>query len=371
MFVRFADEWFTFFPAGLIEPMRAAVGLTYTQAGFVLVALAGGGLVGVAFEVAADYVSRRALASLGALAYGAAMIAFGLAESFWGLVAAAFVWGAASDAFVHGCEVALVDVAGDDLPRALARVNAWAAVGDLLAPLTLAAMLAAGLGWRAPFIVGGALMIGYAAWLGALRFPPPQPSEEHANPLVGLWAVLRDLRVWLLAIVAALFDILDEPLLGFTIAYLEKVRGFAPALATGLALGAVAGGVVGYLVAERLVRGKSLAASLSVSAAAMAVTVPAMVFAPSAAGVVLGGLAFGVAGAVFYTALQTACLTLRPGQAGSTGAVISAIGLSTVGFPVLAGAVADRLGLPAALWLYAAVPVVILMLVASRRLRDA
>lgn len=367
MFVRFADEWFSFFPAGVLEPMRAGLRLSYAQGGAVLVALAGGGLVGVAFEVAADYVSRRALAALGALAYGLAMIGFGLADSFWGLMAAAFIWGASSDAFVHGCEVALVDLAGDDLPRVLARVNAWASVGDLLAPLTLTAVMAAGLGWRGAFIGGGALMVGYAAWLGAQRFPPPQPAQAHANPFVGVWAVLRDGRVWILAIIGSLFDILDEPLLGFTIAYLERVRGFSPEIATSLALGAVAGGVLGYLAAERIVRGRRLADLLIASAAAMCSTLPAMVFAPGPVLVIAGGLAFGIAGAVFYTALQSACLTLRPGQAGSTGAVISAIGLMGVGFPILAGAAADLWGLPAALWLYVAVPVAVLVLAVLAR----
>lgn len=369
VFVRFADEWFTFFPAGLLEPMRASVRLTYAQSGGVLVALAGGGLVGVIFEVAADYVSRGALAALGALAYGLAMIGFGVADSFIGLVAAAFIWGAASDAFIHGCEVALVDLAGDGLPRVLARVNAWAAVGDLLAPLTLTAVIAAGLGWQAAFIGGGVLMIAYAAWLGAQRFPPPRPSEEHANPFAGVWAVLKDGRVWILALICSLFDILDEPLLGFTIAYFEQERGFSPELATSLALGAVAGGVVGYLLAERIVRGRSLAGLLITSGAAVCVTLPAMVFAPGPGLVALGGLAFGIAGAVFYTALQSACLTVRPGQAGSTGAVISAISLLGVGFPILAGAAADGWGLSGAIWLYVAAPVATLALtVAARRM---
>jgi FSR family fosmidomycin resistance protein-like MFS transporter len=363
MFVRFADEWFTFFPAGALEPMRADLALSYAEGGAVLVALAGGGLVGVIFEVAADYVSRRALAALGALAYGLAMIAFGLADSFPWLVAAAFVWGAASDAFVHGCEVALVDIAGEDLPRALARVNAWAAVGDLLAPLTLAGLIALGLGWRSAFVAGGALMMLYAVWLGAQRFPRPTPAEAHASPLIGVWAVIGDVRVWILALVAALFDILDEPLLGFMIAYLERVRGFAPEAATGLALGAVAGGVAGYLVAGRAVRNRRLTSVLATSGAALCVTLPAMVFAPSPILILAAGAGFGLVGAVFYTALQSACLSLRPGQAGSTGAVISAIGLASVGFPALAGATADRFGLPAALWLYVAVPAAMLALV--------
>ena len=77
IFVRFADEWATFLPAGSLEPMRRDLGLTYAQVAAILVALPAGGFLGSFFLVAADYVSRRLLASLGALAYGLAMIAFG------------------------------------------------------------------------------------------------------------------------------------------------------------------------------------------------------------------------------------------------------------------------------------------------------
>ncbi|MFN3514384.1 MAG: MFS transporter [Phenylobacterium sp.] len=367
MLVGFADEWFTFFPAGALEPLRADLGLTYAQAGFLLTALAGGGLVGFLFEVAADYVSRRVLASLGALAYGAAMIAFGLGDSFWMLAAAAFVWGAASDAFIHGCEVALVDLAGEDLPRVLARVNAWSAIGDLLAPLTLALAIASGAGWRSVFLGGGALMLAYGLWLSTLRLPAPQPPERFASPLAGVLAVLADGRVWVLALIAGLFDLLDEPLLGFTIAFLERGRGFAPAMATGLALGAVGGAVAGYLIAERALHARSPGRVLAAAAAGLCLTLPAMVFAPHPALVVAAGLAFGIAGALFYTALQSLILTLRPGQAGSTGAVVSTIGLAGVAFPVLAGWVADRAGLAAGLALYVAVPAAILALVILAR----
>lgn len=371
--VGFADEWFTFFPAGALEGLRADVGLTYAQGGAVLVALSAGGLIGFFLEIAVDYVSRRWLSALGALAYGAAMVAFGLADSLWMLVGAAFVWGAASDAFTHAGDVALVELAGDDVTRALARANAWAAVGDLLAPATLGLALALGWGWRPVFVGGGVLMLGYAAWLAAQRFPPPEPPEGAENPFDGVWAVLRDARVWLLAVLMGLFALLDEPLLGFTIAYLEAGRGVSPPMATALATGAVSGGVVGYLIAERVWRERSLAWSLAASAGGMCLALPAMVFAPWLWLVLAGGAAFGLAGAVFYTRLQTAVMVLRPGQTGSTGAVVSAIGLAGMGFPALAGAAADAWGLAAGVGLYLAVPAAILVLIAAfgRGLRGA
>lgn len=367
MLVGFADEWFTFLPAGVLEPLRHDAGLTYAEGGLVLAALSLGGVIGVAFEVAADYVSRRLLASAGAAAYGGAMIAFGLADSFWLLFAAAFVWGAASDAFVHGCEVALVDLAGDDLPRALARVNAWSAVGDLLAPLTLAGAALVGLDWRWVFLGGGGLMLAYAAWLAAYRFPPPQPSEEHARPLAGVWAVVTDGRVLLLAVVMGLYALLDEPLLAFLIAYLQANGGYGPAAAVTLGVGMLLGGLVGFALAERLVPATKPAKALAPAAVALTMAAPVMIFGPTAWLVLAGGLGCGVAGAVFYTALQSVILTLRPGQAGATGAVVSAVGLAGAGFPGLVGWVADTWGLAAGMGLYAAIPAVVLALLLPLR----
>ncbi|MDP3383339.1 MAG: MFS transporter [Phenylobacterium sp.] len=358
----FADEGFTFLPAGVLEGLRQDVGLSYAEAGLVLAALSLGGNVGVVFQAAADYGSRRALAALGALAYGAAMIAFGLADSFWILFAAAFVWGAASDAFIHGCEVALVDLAGPDLPRVLARVNAWSAVGDLLAPLTLIAGAALGLGWRGLFLAGGGLMLAYGVWLASQRFPPPHPRDEDAHAGRDLLAVLTDGRVLLMAVMMGLFALLDEPLLAFVIAYLDQVAGYGPGLAVILATGALVGGLLGHSLAGRLIPAATPKRALVPTALIATLSLPVMAFGPQAWLVVLGGLVFGFSGAVIYTALQSLVLTLRPGQAGSTGAVVSAIGLAGAGFPALVGLAADAWGLTAGLGLYVAVPAAMLAL---------
>ena len=369
MLVGFADEWFTFLPAGLFESLRADLGLTYAQAGLVLAALSLGGMVGVVFEVAADYVSRRWLAALGALAYGGAMIAFGLGDGFWTLFAAAFVWGAASDAFIHGCEVALVDVAGEALPKALARSNAWSAVGDLLGPLAIAGAALAGLEWRWLFLGGGALMLAYGAWLARYHFPPPAPSAAHASPIDGLLAVITDIRVLILAVIMGLYALLDEPLVAFLIAHLEA-EGHGRAWAVVLPLGLLVGGLVGFGLAEHVVERAKPQRLLLATAAAMTLALPAALFGPPAV-VVAGGFAFGLVGAVFYTALQSVILTLRPGQAGSTGAVVSAVSLAGAVFPGLVGAVSDAHGLAAGLLLYAAVPALVLGLTAALRLKGA
>lgn len=124
LFVDFADEWFTFLPAGALEPIRSDLGITYGEVALLLVALSAGGLIGQGLVVATDFVSRRWLAAGGAFVYALCLLAFAAGDSFAVLLAAAFVWGAASDAFVYASQVALVDLAGDDLAPMLARVNA-------------------------------------------------------------------------------------------------------------------------------------------------------------------------------------------------------------------------------------------------------
>jgi predicted MFS family arabinose efflux permease len=365
--VRFADEWTTFLPAGALEPIRHDLDLTYAEVAWVLVALSAGGVVGTFLIVAADYVSRRLITSLGAATYGLAMMAFGVGHSLPLMLAAAFAWGAASDAFVHGAEVALVDLADEALGKTLARMNAWASVGDLLGPLTLAAAVLLGFGWRSAFLGGGVAMLGYATWLATQRFPAPHPPEKLPNPLAGVWRIARDREVLLLAILLGLFGVLDEPLDGFMIAYFERVRGWSPVLATAPVLAGLIGGMAGFAAFERLADGRSPRRVILACAAAMIAALPAAVFLPYLPPQMAAAFIEGVAGAVLYTTLESVVLGLRPGQAGATSAVVSAVGTAGMGFPALVGALADARGLGAGLALYAAVPPLILVLAAGWR----
>jgi fucose permease len=281
------------------------------------------------------------------------------------LFAAAFVWGAASDAFVSGCEVTLVQLARGELATALGRVNAFGAVGDLLGPLTLAAAGALSVNWRAVFAFGGALMLLYAIWIYAQKFPPPRRQPDAKAPLAAVVALARDRRIILLALVEGLFGVLDEPFLGFTIAYLERVRHLSASLATAIVGVSLLAGLVGYLVAPRFVSDFSARRLLLVGAAVLGVAVGLIVVAPVALLVLAAATIFGLAGATFYTVVQATYLGLHPDQAGTTDAVVSTISLFGIGFPTLVGTISDGFGLAAGLGAYAAVPAVMLALIAA------
>ena len=338
--------------------------------GLVVASLPAGGLLGGAFSVAADFVDRRWLAALGALGYALCLGAFALGGSLPVLLVAGFLWGAAGDAFVLGCEVALVDLYRDEVAPAIGRVNALGALGDLLGPLTLAAVAGLGLSWRAAFALGAGAMLLYAAWLAGQRFPPPSRPPEVTSARQAVLSVARDRRVVLLALVDGLYGLLDEPFLGFTVAFLERERGVAPALATATISVGVAGGIVGFLTVPLFTARWSGPGLLRTLSALMAIEVAGLVLAPRLPLQVAAIGAFGVCGAVFYSVLKARYLSLRPGLAGTTKVVVTTVGQVGLAFPALVGATADAFGLAVGLGLYAAVPLAILAVLALGARRD-
>ena len=102
-------------------------------------------------------------------------------------------------------------------------------------------------------------------------------------------------------------------------------------------------------------------------ATVLLIAVVGLIVAPMWPLLVQAAVAFGFAGAAFYSILQAAYLSLHPGQSGATTAVTSTIGFAALGFPAAVGAVADVHGLTAGLALYAAVPAAMLLLLLAAR----
>jgi predicted MFS family arabinose efflux permease len=365
LLVDLADEWFTFLPAGAMESIRADLGVSYAEAGVLLALLPAGGVLGTVLMAAADFVSRRVLGAVGAFVFALCLLVFATGRSFIVLAAAAFVWGAASDAFVHATQLALAELAGDDLDATLARTNLLGSLGELLGPVTLALAAAAGLGWRSVFAVGGVLMLAYAAWLAAQPLPPPRP--DGSTPWSVVRAVAKDARVLRVAAIWALSAALEAPFLGFLIANLEETRDVSAAAATALVVAVVAGGMATYAALAVVRRPFSTRSRLVFASIGLLVTTVVMVGAPWTAVVGLAGVGFGAAGALLWVALQATTYRLRPGQVGTTQAVISGLSTVSVAIPPVVGVAADRLGLATAMWLFVLAPVGILLIALTAR----
>jgi predicted MFS family arabinose efflux permease len=351
LLVRLLDETAAFLPAGTLEAFRADLGLTYTQAGTVLAAVAPGALLGGVCAAAADRRSRRVIAAGGAFAFAAALAAFALGGSLPVLVVAAFVMGVASTAMVEAAEVALVEMAGDDLRRYLARSNLLGTIGDLAGPALIGAVALAGFSWRAVFALGAVLLAAYGALLAAAPLRPPGGGADGAEPpsTVGtVLAVVRDPAVWVLGLVLALMLPFDEPLFGFMIALLEQERGASASVAMLVALVGVCGGLLSYTVLARRFEGVDDRRLLVGSVLAMGAAAVVIAVVPVLAVAALGAFVASVGLSLAWLAVQHRTLTLRPGQVGTTNAVVGTIESAGFWIPVAIGALADRAGLVAA-----------------------
>ena len=193
-----------------------------------------------------------------------------------------------------------------------------------------------------------------------------------------MWACLRDRQVWQLGLISLLSDTLDEPLLGFAIAYLEVDRGQPHGVAVLVGGSVVVGGIVGAAaMAARVRRGRG--GRGGAAARAVAAATPDRRPAPRwpsrgrSSGSwsrpliplqVLFGLTTGMASAIFWTRLQARILGLRPGQPGTTAAVVGYLAMPGALVPLVAAAAADHLGLGAALAVYVAVALLLAVVTA-------
>lgn len=311
------------------------------------------GVLGAPLSIATDHVSRRALASGGAIGYGAGFLVMVVGPGFASLLVGISVASVASGVMIDATEVALADLAEDEdhLRALLGQQNVLAAVGSIGGPLILAATLAAGLGWRMAFAAAAGLLFAYGGLLATQPVPPPADGSDDEEALAfwaGLRAVAGDRRVWGLGVVLLLLNPFDEPFLGFAIAYFDQHRGHSAAVATLVGGAATVGGIAGAAGAAwagRRFGGRTQLFGATVVAGGVVLVAvgPLVLFQGLGASLVGAGLY------LVWVDLQARTLLLRPGQAGATGSLVDLVSQPGAVLPLAIGHLADRFGLPAAM----------------------
>jgi hypothetical protein len=160
-----------------------------------------------------------------------------------------------------------------------------------------------------------------------------------------LVAVLRDPAVWVMGVIGLLMVPFDEPLVGFTVALLEQDRGASPAVATVVAFIGITGGVLAFTVLARRFEAVDDHRLLTGSVAVMAAGAVTIAVVPVLAVVAVAGLVTAIGLSLAWLAMQHRSLLLRPGQVGTTNAVLGAIESTGAWLPMAIGALADRAGL--------------------------
>jgi MFS transporter, FSR family, fosmidomycin resistance protein len=369
--VELADELADGAKGAALPLIRHDLGLSYGQVGLLasVPLLAGGALELPLGILAGDAGRRRRFILGGGIVFVLSLLAMAGARSYAVLLAAFTVFYPASGAFVSLTQAELMEADPDRQAQVMARWDLAGSAGAVAGPLLLAAVLAAGGGWRAAYLVLAALSA--LAWVGTcLRDPGRGPAGTGSSVPVAspAWterarevlAALRDWSVvrWLVLLEVA--DLLVDVLTGFLALYLVDVAHLKPgiaALAIAIRLGAaLAGDAALVFVLERVADVTVLRAS----AAAAALAYPGFLLAPGPAAKLAILAVLSAATAPWYPLLQARLYGSLPGRSPVAVTLSSAAGLAGGLGPLAVGLIAEGLGLSWALAALAVVPVVIL-----------
>jgi FSR family fosmidomycin resistance protein-like MFS transporter len=341
--------------------IHADLGLSYAQVGLVIsIPAVVASVIEPAFGLLADAGWRRTLILGGGMLFGGTIALAATSHDFSLFLVASIVGAPASGAFVSLSQATLMDL---DPSRRELNMATWVAVGSIgvvAGPLLLAATIALGAGWRALLLT---LAVAVVPLLVVARSTPVLHNDRR--PLSGTWRVaLRALRRrevlrWLALV--ELGDLAGDVLFGFLAVYLVEVSDLSIKQAAGaVGLWATAG-LLGDWVLLHLLRRFSSTRYLRLSAAAMALALPAFLLAHGPLKLALVAV-IGFLHAGWYALPQARLFDEFPERSGTALAVSNAAALVAAIFPFLMGLAADRFGLETALWAVVLGPVAFLVL---------
>lgn len=363
--VELLDELIYGVQSAALPLIRDDLLLGYTQVGL-LITLPGivANVLDPAIGLLGDVWKRKALIVGGALATAAAMLLVATGHTFAALVLAFAISAPASTAYVSLSQATLMDLNPGRHEQMMARWTVLGSIGQFAGPALVTVALTLGFGWRGLYF-GLALL---AASVAFVFMRQKFNGGAHPRPEGGVLFGLRDLPAALRAsgllrwmVLLELADLMLDVLFNFLALYFTDVVGVTPAVAgTAVAL-LTFGGLVGDALlipllekfnGVRLVR---LSAALVLGLYALFLLMPGL-------GWKLGLLVLiGPLRAGWYQVLQGRAYSSMPGKSGTVIALGSLGGILASIFPVVLGAVAERVGLQWAMALLALGPLSLLV----------
>ncbi len=355
--IELLDELLTGLPVAALPLIRDGLHLSYAEVGLLFT---GGSLAGMLLEpillLLSDRGSKRWLVVGGLLGLAASDALAGSAPHFiWLLLA--FVLGKPSGSAAVGlAQATLIDQAPHDAERTMTRWTLLGSLGDMLAPLVVAGLLALGLGWRSLFWVSASAWLGVALLLWPQRFPRPTSvasSKAEGQPAVGLLAGLREaLRDPLLlrwAMVVTLCAMVDEVFLGFAALYLRDVRHASPTTTSLILAAGMVGTLLGLFALHHLIRRVPGSRLLPWLALLTLVGLAGLLLAPATWLAAIALFLFDLSAAGWYPIAKAAAYARMPGRTGTVQAIISLGEPFEVALPLVVGLIAGQFGVMAGL----------------------
>lgn len=289
--------------------------------------------------------------------------AFALTAVAWGLPAlfvAMLLGSPASGAFVGLSQASLMDASADGHERGMARWVAAGSVGVVAGPLALAGGVALGWGWRGVFLA--LVGFGILVVLAARRLPEAADDAAPALREVarGAARALRRAEVLRWLVLLELADLLGDVLFSLLALYFVDVVGVSPGRAAlAVAVWSAAGLIGDVVLVPLLVRVDGLR-HLRVTAAGLLLVYPAFLLADGPGAKLALVALLGLLHAGWYAIPQGRLYAALPGASGTAVALSSVAGIAGGMIPLALGALAQAVGLAAAMWVLLLAPVAVL-----------
>ena len=370
------DELITGFPVVGLPLLRDQLGLSYGQIGLLFSVEALSGMIfSPIISLLSDRGSKRWWVIGGSLGLAISLVLMGSTHNFSLLLAAFALSSPAGSAAVGLSQATLIDAAPQESTQTITRWTLMGSVGDLLSPLTVAAIASLQLGWPALCWLGAAIWSGVALILSLQHFPRPAEVVNDAGTAasVKLWAGLREalrdpvLLRW--AVLSLIPTMMDEVFLGFVALYLHDVL-HASQVIIGVALTvSLLGSLLGLFTLDRAFRKSHISSVRLLSWLALLSLVGVIGFLVTrsiwlaTAGLFVVHL--GVAG--WYPIAKAQAYDQQPGRSGTVRAVIGLGAPFEVALPGIVGIVAGHFGALAGVALLGLAPLLILLLVPKSR----
>lgn len=369
------DEVVSGIPVAALPLLREQFGLNYAQVGLLFTVAAFSGMLFEPFiNLFSDRGSKKPWVLGGLLVLAAAFALMGNAANYALLLLAFMVYFPAGGAATDLSQAAVMDAAPDEGVRTMTRWTLLSSIGDFLAPLLVAAFVAAHMGWTALCWLASALWLASGLLLAPLRFPPRHATAtpgEETSVWANLRAALRDPLLLRWAALALVSTMIDEVFLGFVALYLRDVWHLSEALIALIQTSQMLASLLGLFLLERLQKRRRLASTLLLTWLALAVLlgVFGLLFARTLWLVIASLLVIDLCGAGWYPLAAAEAYATRPAQSGMVRAVIS-LGLPfDMLLPGAVGLIATRFGVLAGLGMLGLAPVLVLLLLPKRHLR--
>ena len=369
LLIEFFDE-LNYGIANAASPViRSDLGLTYAQVG---VMLGAPHIINSFIEpflmLLGDTRWRKQVVSLGGLVIVLSLVLIGTAHSFPMLLIGLIIGFPASGAFVTLSQATLMDSNPGREAQMMARWTASGSIANLVGPLFLAAGFALGFGWRWVFIALAALCLVLVLVQWPRQFPAHQlsetlPSQQLRGLLSGLWETLRNRSLLRWMVLLEFSDLLLDVLTEYLPYYFADVSGFSK-VQTSLMMSVLMGaGLLSNLALIPLLERVPGRRVVRWSSAATVLIYPLFLLAPWAWAKIGLAVLLKLVTLGWYEVLQGEAYASVPGRSGTVMAIGSLTGLLGGLITGLLGLVADRAGLPAAMWMLLAGPVILLLFV--------